>query len=49
MNTQTTTIRIDEELKKELDKIALDQNRSLNNLINTILMKYVEEIKKKAN
>lgn len=48
MNTETTTLRIDKELKKELDRIALEQNRSLNNLINTILMKYVEETIKKG-
>lgn len=45
MNNVIITLRTNEEIKKELDKIALEENRSLNNLIMTILMKYLEEIK----
>ena len=35
---------INKELKANLEIIAKEQNRSLNNLINTILKKYVEEV-----
>ena len=35
-------VRIDEDLKKQLDMIALEENRSLNNLIVTILMRYLD-------
>lgn len=44
-NKEVIYIRIDEELKKELDKLALEENRSLNNFVVTILMKYLEEKK----
>lgn len=47
MNTTTTTLRINSEVKKELDMYALKENRSLNNLIETILIKWLEEQKKK--
>lgn len=43
MNNVIITLRTNEEMKKELDKIALEENRSLNNLINTILIKYLEK------
>lgn len=46
MNNVIITLRTNEELKRELDMIALEENRSLNNLIVTILMKYLEEKKK---
>ncbi len=49
MNNVIITLRTNEEIKKELDNIALEQNRSLNNLIITILMKYLEEHKKSSN
>lgn len=39
-NTRTL-LTISKELKKELEKIAKDQNRSLNNLIVTVLKDYV--------
>lgn len=42
----TIRIRTNEEIKKELDRLALEENRSLNNFINTILIKYLEEKKK---
>lgn len=35
---------INKELKSKLEIIAKEQNRSFNNLINTILKKYVEEV-----
>lgn len=47
MNKDVIYVRIDEDLKKELDMIALEENRSLNNLIVTILIKYLETKKKK--
>lgn len=37
---------INKELKSSLEKIAKEENRSLNNLITTILKKYVEEVTK---
>lgn len=40
------TLRIDEELHKELRQIAFDERRSINNLINFIIEKYIEEKKK---
>ena len=46
MNKDVIFVRIDEELKKELDMIALEENRSLNNLIVTILMRYLENKRK---
>ena len=46
MNSVTTTLRLSEDLKKELDKSALEQNRSLNNLITTILLQYLDQLKK---
>lgn len=49
MNNVVITLRTNEEIKRELDRIALEQNRSLNNLIITILLKYLEENKKKTD
>ncbi len=46
-NNVIITIRTNEEIKKELDRLALEENRSLNNFINTILIKYLEEKKTK--
>lgn len=48
MKTEIITLRTTEEIKKELDMIALKDNRSLNNLIETILIKYIEERKKES-
>lgn len=41
--TITKTLRIEENTMRSLDQIAKEQNRSLNNLIETILMRFVEE------
>ena len=38
-----TTLRLDDDLSEKLKDIANKQNRSLNNLIETILINYVEE------
>ncbi len=46
MNKEVIYIRIDEDLKKELDMIALEEQRSLNNLVVRILTQYLESIKK---
>ncbi len=43
MNKDVIYLRIDEEIKKKLDMFALEDNRSLNNLVATILIKYVEK------
>ena len=44
-NNVIITLRTNEEIKKELDRLALEENRSLNNFIITIIMKYLEERK----
>lgn len=44
-NNVIITVRTTEEIKKEVDKYALEENRSLNNFINTILIKFIEEKK----
>ena len=49
MSSVIITLRVSEELKKELDKMALEENRSLNNFVATILIKYVDEKKKEEN
>ena len=49
MSSVIITLRVSEELKKELDKMALEENRSLNNFISTILIKYVDEKQKEDN
>lgn len=36
-----TSIRIPDDLKKKLEKIAVSQSRSFNNLINVILRDYI--------
>lgn len=43
METVNFSIRISPELKEKLEKIAKEDHRSVNNLINIILMKYVDE------
>ena len=47
MNNVIITLRTNEEIKKELDKIDLEENRSLNNLVVTILVKYLDARNKK--
>ena len=43
MDTITLTIRITPVLKKQLEEMAKEEDRSLNNLINIILKKYLNE------
>lgn len=45
-NNVVITIRTNEEIKRELDRLALEDNRSLNNYINLILIKHLEQEKK---
>ena len=49
METTTITFRTTEDIKKELDNLALEENRTLSNMIETILIKYLEQIKKEDN
>ncbi len=46
MNKDVIYVRIDEDLKKALDMLALEEQRSLNNLVVRILTKHVEQKKK---
>lgn len=46
MNNVIITLRTSEEIKKQLDMLALKDNRSLNNYIVNILIKHLEEQKK---
>jgi predicted HicB family RNase H-like nuclease len=39
-------IRIDRDIKQQLDEIALEEDRSLNNLVIRILKEYLEKQKK---
>lgn len=42
-NNTRTLITIPKELKKELEEIAVKENRSFNNLVITILKEYIEK------
>lgn len=42
MENVTITFRTKEDIKKQLDDIALGQNRTLSNLIETIILMYLE-------
>lgn len=45
MNSVIITLRVSEEVKKQLDMLALKENRSLNNYINNLLLKHLEQKK----
>ena len=45
LNTRTN-ITISKELKKQLEDIAKEQNRSFNNLVITILKKFIDDTQK---
>ncbi|MBQ9199621.1 MAG: type II toxin-antitoxin system CcdA family antitoxin [Lachnospiraceae bacterium] len=47
--TCTIGVRVSEELKEELLKMAKEQNRNLSNTVETILKEYVEKKKKPQN
>ena len=42
-NNTRTQLTISKELKKQLENIAKEQNRSFNNLVITILQKYIDD------
>lgn len=46
MNNVIITLRTNEEIKKELDRLALEDNRSLNNYIVNVLIKHIDEEKR---
>ena len=46
METTTITFRTNEDVKKKLDNIAIDENRTMSNLIETIVLKWLEEYEK---
>lgn len=48
-NNTIITLRTNEEIKRKLDELALKENRSLNNFIITILIKYIEKQEKKED
>ena len=48
MNKEIIFVRIDEDLKKKLDMIALEEQRSLNNLVVRILTKFIMDYEKKS-
>lgn len=48
MNNVIITLRTSEEIKRELDRLALEENRSLNNYIITLLIKHIEDKKKES-
>lgn len=43
MNKDIIYIRIDEDIKQKLDMMALEEQRSLNNLVVRILTQFVED------
>ena len=45
MEKKVYSVRLNEELLEELKKIAEKENRSLSNLVETVLKKYVSENK----
>ena len=45
-NNTRTQLTISKELKKQLENIAKEQNRSFNNLVITILKKFVSSTRK---
>ncbi len=49
MEPTTITFRTTEDVKKELDNIAQEENRTLSNLVETIILKWLEENNKKSS
>lgn len=49
MNKDIIYVRIDEDLKQKLDMIALEEQRSLNNLVVWILSNYIESRESKTD
>lgn len=46
MERATVTFSTTEDIKRELDNLAQEENRILSNLIETIVIKYLDNIKK---
>lgn len=46
MESATITFRTTQDIKILLDNLAQEENRTLSNLIETIILKYIEEQKK---
>ncbi len=46
MNKEVIFVRIDEDLKKKIDNIALEEQRSLNNLVVWVLTKFIATYEK---
>ncbi|MFA1510038.1 hypothetical protein ACDN41_12480 [Priestia aryabhattai] len=44
-----TNFRLNKELKEDLTKIAKSQNRSFNNLLETVLKEYADQYKKEMS
>lgn len=49
METTTITFRTTEDVKKLLDNLALSENRTLSNMIETIILQYLDNLKKEDN
>lgn len=49
MESATITFRTTENIKKQLDYIAQEENRTLSNLVETIILKWLEEQEKKED
>lgn len=48
MEQTTITFRTTEDVKKELDNIAQDENRTLSNMVETIILKFLEQKKEEC-
>ena len=46
MEPTTITFRTTEDTKKKLDNIAMEENRTMSNLIETIVLKWLQEYEK---
>lgn len=46
MEPTTITFRTTEDTKKKLDNIALEENRTMSNLVETIILKWLQEYEK---
>ena len=49
METTTITFRTTEDIKKQLDNIALEENRTLSNMIETIIINWLKSREEKNN
>lgn len=43
------TLRMDDDIFEKIEKIAKEEHRSMTNLIEYILIKYLEEVKQETN